>query len=53
MKHIKIVLFSLAVMILFCAKGHANNIFSENAFRLEPTTNHTFVIAAETRLQSC
>ena len=32
MKHIKIVLFSLAVMILFCAKGHATTYFLKTPF---------------------
>ena len=36
MKHIKIVLFSLAVMILFCAKGHATTYFLKTPFGWNP-----------------
>ena len=36
MKHIKIVLFSLAMMILFCAKGHATTYFLKTPFGWNP-----------------
>ena len=36
MKHIKIVLFSFAMMILFCAKGHATTYFLKTPFGWNP-----------------
>lgn len=36
MKHIKIVLFSLAMMILFCAKGHSTTYFLKTPFGWNP-----------------